>query len=383
MIPGAPDDYLDLNDICLKVVVKLKKADGNAIAAGDKAAFINLTIASLFSDCTAKIGDVQISGGNYDYGYIAYFLTALQYQLQAQKSHLKVWGWERDEAGKFDDDGNKGHTKRLAMVNNSVAYELFGPLFTPITRQERYLISQTDVRFKLTRASPTFACMSFDGTALRIDIEKCSLFVRRVGVSPSVIEGHTVGLSKQNAIYPIPNYQLISHIITKGQLEAMKDNLFIAEAPKLMLVGLVDHAAFNGDYKKNPYNFQNFDLTKLVLYRNGEIVHGNPIEPNYKTKQYTGAYTNTMSALKFFNTDDSNGITYEEFKDGYNIYAFDLTADNNVNSSYRNGSPDKGLRLELKFGTALPENVNLIIFGVFDSHFEVTKLQNVIVDHFG
>ena len=385
LVPGAADDYLDLNDTCLKVVVKLKKSDGTAIKADgtDKCAFVNLAISSIFSDCATKISDVQISGGDFDYGYTSYFLTALQFQKQAQKSHLKVWGWMRDEAEKFDDDGNDGHEARMKMVNGSKSYELYGPLFTSIMRQDRFLLSSTDVRIKLSRASPQFACMSFNGTALKIDIEKCSLFVRRVSVNPSVIEGHAVGLAKRNAIYPIPRYQLVSHIITNGQLETVKDNLFPVETPKLLLVGMVDHTAFNGDYKKNPYNFQNYNLKKLVLYRNGEIVHGHALSPDYKNNQYTDAYTQTMSALKFYNTDDSNGITYEEFKDGYNIYAFDLTSDNNANATYRNGSADKGLRLEMKFDAALKQNVNLLVFGMFDSHFELTKLRNVIVDHYG
>ena len=362
----------------------MKKTDGSAIDVGtDKCAFVNLAIACMFSDCATKISDVQISGGDFDYGYTAYFLTALQYQLQAQKSHLKVLGWDRDEAGLFDDEKNKGHVKRMAMVDKSVAYELYGPLYTSITRQEKYLLSQTDVRIKLTRALSKFACMSFAGTDLKVDIENCNLFIRRVAVNPSVIEGHARGLSTKNAIYRIPRYQVVTHIITKGQREATKDNLFTTETPKLMLVGLVDHNAYNGDYKKNPYNFQNYDINKLVLYRNGEIVHGQALTPNYKTNQYTGAYAHTMSSLKFFNTDDSNGVTYEDFKDGYNIYAFDLTSDNNANSSYLNASLERGLRLEMKFGTALPENVNLIIFGLFDSHFEITKLRNVIVNHFG
>ena len=383
-IPGAADDYLDLNDTCLKVVVKLKKADGKAIdTATDKCAFTNLAIASIFSDCATKISDVQISGGDFDYGYTSYLLTALQFQKQAQKTHLKVWGWMRDEAEKFDDNANDGHVERMSMVDKSKAYELYGPLFTSITRQDRFLLSSTDIRIKLSRASPKFACMSFNGTPLKIDIEKCSLFIRRVAVNPSVIEGHSVGLSKRNAIYPIPRYQLTSHIVTAGQLETLKDNLFPVETPKLLLVGMVEHTAFNGDYKKNPYNFQHFDLNKLVLYCNGEIVHGHALMPDYDNDQYTAAYTQTMSALKYFNTDDSNGITYEEFKNGYNIYAFDLTSDNNASATYRNGSADKGLGLEVKFANALKQNVNLLIFGMFDSHFELTKLRNVIVDHYG
>lgn len=376
-IPGSADEYIDLNDINLQLVVKVTKASGAKIDAADKVAPINLAISSLFSDVSVTVGERQVHGGDFDYPYTSYLLTATQFQKQAQDTHLELWGWYRDNAGKFDDETNTGHINRMQTVKGSILYELYGPLFVGITRQERYLISLTDLRIKLTRASSKFALLCADGGDFNVRIQKAILYVRRVEVNPSVIEGHAVGLEKRNAIYHYLDTKMIVHTITKDSLETMRDNIFPIQLPKTLFIAMIDHEAYSGHIKKNPFNFQNYDLKKLAVYRNGQVVQGRVLEPNYKNNQYTLAYGMTMRALKMYNSDDSNAITYDDFKNGFNIYVFDLTADADTESTYRTVNLDKGLRLEATFDTKLPDNVNMLIMGLFETEMEITKTRNV------
>ena len=376
-INGPLTDYIDLNDINLRLNVKITKVDGTAIAAADKVAFINLTIASLFSDVVIKIGDTQIHGGEYDYPYVAYLQTVTQFQKQAQKTHLKLWGWERDESGKFDDDGNTGHVARKAYISESNVYQLYGPLFRGILQQERFLINKTKMTIILKRQSPKFALLDPDGKDYKIVIEKAVLHVRHVTINPSVIEGHTIGLEKKNAIYPYLNSRLIVHTVMKDCLESIRESIFSDGMPRALMIGMVEHEAYSGAIKKNPYNFQNYDLRKLCLYRGGALVHGKTFEPNFKEDHYADLYAHTMHSLKMYNKDDSNGLTLKEFKDGFNIYVFDLTPDNANDAPHRSISLEKGLRLELGFGTKLPHNVNVLILGLFDEFMEITKMRNV------
>ena len=376
-IPGTADEYIDVNDISLKLIVKVTKSGGGKLSNTDKVGPINLPLASLFSDVSLTIGETQVHGGQFDYPFTSYLLTATQFQKQAQDTHMKLWGWERDEAGKFDDDANPGHVARMANVAASRPYELYGPLFLGITRQERYLISLTDLRIKLTRASPKFSLLATGGGDYQVRIEKAILYVRRIEVNPSVIEGHSVGLEKRNAVYQYLDPKLIVHTITKDSMETSRDNIFPHQMPKTLFIAMVDHEAYSGHIKKNPFNFQHYDLNKLAVYRNGQIVQGRILEPSYKNDQYSLAYGLTMRALKMYNTDDSNGITYADFKDGYNIYVFDLTADADTESAYRSIALDKGLRLEASFESKLPENANMLIMGLFDCEMEITKTRNV------
>ena len=106
-------------------------------------------------------------------------------------------------------------------------------------------------------------------------------------------------------------------------------------------------------------------------------MQGTVLEPDYDNERYCNAYAQTMHSLKMYNTDDSNGLTYDEFRDGYNIYVYDLTADGDIHSAHRSVSLEKGLRLEMKFGKKVTKNINVIILGLFDATMEITKTRYV------
>ena len=374
-VKGEADEYIDLNDINLNLHVKITKADGNKLAATDLTAFVNLPIASMFKDVVVNVNDTQIHGGEYHYPYTTYLQTVTQFQKQAQKTHMQLWGWERDESGKFDDNGNTGHVARQKYVAESDVYHLYGPLFVGIFQQERYLINNTPMKITLRRASPEFALFNSAGGAFKFTIEKAELHVRYATMNPSVIEGHTIGLEKKNALYPYLNSKLIVHTALKDCLEARRDYIFSEAMPRALMIAMVDHDAYSGNIKKNPFNFQHYNLQSLSLFRSGALVDNRPFEINYAEDYYADVYAYTMRSLKMYNKDDSNGLTLAEFKDGYNIYVFDLTPDNANDAPHRSISLDKGLRLEMKFSKKLPNNINILILGIFDEFMEISKLR--------
>ena len=90
-----------------------------------------------------------------------------------------------------------------------------------------------------------------------------------------------------------------------------------------------------------------------------------------------------MNALKYYNTDDSCGITLTHFENGYNLYAFDLTADGNCDANHRNITKIKSgsITIKLKFTAALTEALNVILYPIFDAKLEITKLRDVIMSY--
>ena len=88
-----------------------------------------------------------------------------------------------------------------------------------------------------------------------------------------------------------------------------------------------------------------------------------------------------MQTFHYFNTDDTNGLTYDEFGKGYTLYAYDLTPDNDIAAPYRQAITSNNLRLELTFKKDLPKTVNVLLYAVFDSHVEITKLRDVITNY--
>ena len=379
-IPGSVEEYIDCDHIFIEVTVKITEKGGAAIVTGtDKAGFINLVIGSLFADVSLTISDTQVEGGQCMYSYASYMSTLMQFTPQAQKSHMAVLGWKKDEANKMEDAGNAGFVTRMNWTLNSKDATFIGPVYLDFFRQSRYLISQTDMRLKFTLNKPEFAIMGLGtGSDYQFAISKAVLRVRRVTVNPSVINGHAVGLNKHNAIYPVLHTDVTNFTIPKGQSNFTKDNLFPLQAPKMLMIAMVENDSFNGSYTKNPYNFQHFNLSRLGLFANGIAIPGRPVTPNFKAGSYAESYVDMMDAYHYFNTDDTNGITYEEFGGGYTIYAFDLTPDKSLTDSRKHTVSLNNLRLELKFADALPKTINVILHSTFDSHIEITKLRDVI-----
>ena len=81
------------------------------------------------------------------------------------------------------------------------------------------------------------------------------------------------------------------------------------------------------------------------------------------------------------NADDAIGLTYEEFGSGYTLYAYDLTADNDISTSYRQVIAHIKLRFELSSSKDLPTTINVLLFAMFDSHVEITKLRDVLTNY--
>ena len=171
---------------------------------------------------------------------------------------------------------------------------------------------------------------------------------------------------------------IINFTIPKGQSNYTKDGLYPLQAPKMLMIGMVENDSFNGDYKKNPFNFQHFHLCRLGLFANGSSIPGRPMTPDFKKASYVESYVNMMDAYHYFNTDDTNGLTYEDFGGGFTIYTFDLTPDKSVTDSHKHSMNLSNLRLELQFADPLPTTINVILHAVFDSHIEITKLRDVI-----
>ena len=144
------------------------------------------------------------------------------------------------------------------------------------------------------------------------------------------------------------------------------------------MIAMVDNTAFNGDLGMNPFNFQHFGLSNLTLYRDGISVSGRPFTPDFVNGKVMRSYMQTMQTFKYYNSDDTNGLTPDEFCNGYTIFAFDLTADKDITASHRQGHSTKNLRLDLTFATATKHTINVLLYAVYDSSIEITQQRDAI-----
>ena len=377
-VKGTSEEYIDCQDINIELKLKITKADGTAIAAADKCGLTNLSLASLFQDVTLTLNDKQVEGGDHSYPYGAYFSTLSQFQMQAKRTHLRIWGWQSDQIDKFDEETNTGLIERMKWSDRSKEFQLKGPVFLDFFRQPNYLISQINMNLKFIRAKPEFALMAFGAAKYKIDITSAVLYVRKCLLNPSVINNHNDGLRKENAKYPLNHCELTTFTIPTGTQSHIRDRLFPIQMPKALYIALVDNEAYNGDYKKNPFYFQTFELSKLALYADGNYVVHKPFTPDWDNDMYVREYCATMASLGMQNTDDSNGISYQQYGHGYTFFMYDLTPDSNLKGGNTYVIKPGNLRLELAFKAATTKTINVLLYAVYDSNIEVTELRDIL-----
>ena len=78
-----------------------------------------------------------------------------------------------------------------------------------------------------------------------------------------------------------------------------------------------------------------------------------------------------------YNTNQSNGIQLGEFLDGKTLFVFNLTTDLNASGTCGQPYQTANMRLEMKFGKALTEAINVIIMGIRDGRIDITKDRRV------
>ena len=382
-IIGSNEEYIDCNDIYICVHLKVLKKDGSNLAKTDAVFPANSLLSSLFTDVVLKLNEKQVEGGQDQYAYKSYFSYLLQYGKNAKQSHMELAGWTNDGNEDLDDPKNKGCIKRSNWIAESREHELYGPVNLDLFRQERYLLSNVDIRLTFKRAPTEFVLSDYAATpgAYKIVITKAYLEVRRAVIVPEIINAHASGLMKQNAIYPVNHTRLITYTIPKGATSHIKSDLFTSQKPKLLFVAMIENSVYNGSIAKNSFKFKHFDLNKLSLFDEGNTVMGETIEPNFKNQLYARLYAFSSIALGQFNTSESNAITYAMFGNGFTISAFDLTADNQVYAEHSHGVQPANLRLDLAFEKPLPETINVLLFAVFDSAIEITLKRDVIMHY--
>src|SRR6266850_2748294 len=370
-ITGSSDEYLDLNDTLLQLTCKVVKEDGSNFVAVDAQAAspVNNWMHSIFSDVKLIMGDKQLEGGVQLHPYRALLSNILLFSNLNEGTQLSSCGFIKDTAGQMDSAANNtGHVSRLASVNNSKTIELCGPLFLDMTTQSKYLLSQMDVHIKLVRAKSSFYMFGAPG---KVKILNAVLYVRRVKIEPSIILEHEKQLLTQNTIYPFQHTELLTYTIPQGSMSHNKESLFRGHMPKLVIIGMVDNGAYNGDTAKNPFNFQHFKVNHMALYKDGSSIPFRPLTPDFPNGICVREYMSLIQSLQLFNRNEDFGIHLKEFAaGGYNLFGFNLTPDLSL-TDHAQPYQEGNLRLELKFAEVLAATINVIIMAVFDGKVEI------------
>lgn len=388
-LQGSTDEYTDLSQSLLHLQAKVVNGDGTPLADDAQVAPTNLFMHSLFSDVDMMLNDRLITPSTNTYPYRSILETLLTYGPAAKESQLTSSLFYKDTAGYMDDSnplaaikGNDGMKRRHDFIRNSRGLDMIGALHLDMFFQERLLLGGVDIKLKLNRSKSAFSLMSNTENAnFKVVITNASLHVRRVKLSSEASLIHAKHLETQTAKYPIRRSDVKTFSIPRGNLSFSRESLILGQIPKRLVVGCVSNVAFNGDYRKNPFNFHHYNLNFLALYVDSEQVPWKPLRPKFSEQDpnYILAYQTLFSGVNSMFQDKGNHIDRKEYGQGYTLYAFDLTPDLSSGDCF-NLRKNGNVRLEMQFSEPLPETINVLVYAEYESVIEIDRNRNVIVD---
>ena len=389
-VAGTSTMYIDLKNTKLKVKAKIVQADGTNLPAmksadgkpvptpeAAKVGPLNLFLQSLWKQVDVSLQHQLISPEVATrYPYRAYIETILGYGDASKESQLGSQLFYKDQGNAADADAIKGTNSGLLMrsifTEQSKSVDMEGPLFHDICQQNRYLLDGVHFAVKLWPTSNAFKLMSVNKLAnYKVVIEEAVLKVCQVEVTPEVRAAHANIIKRGPALYYYDRTDVKAYAIAKGQYGTTIEDMYQGNVPKRLVVGITDSAAFNGDYKKNAFFFDNYECTFIGFYLEGKSVPTSPLTPNYKTGNYMSAY------MTLFGNDINfgNNISRTEYPKGYCLYVFDLCE--NRCEKYGSSVKKGHTRLEIKLGKALSEPATVIVYAQFPGLMEIDEHRNI------
>ncbi len=381
-IPGHSTSYIDLKKTRIHIKLRLVKGDGKPVSAENSVGLVNLSLQSMWSQVDVSLQNQVVSPSiANNYGYKSMIDVLLHNEEDPKLTQLQTQLFFQDTHNAMDDPNpgegqNNGLLKRYELTKDGKSVDLEGPLYTDICSQGRLILNGVPINIKLWQQKSAFTLMSSEDNAdYNIEITDAVLKVCMVKVSPGVMIGHGEALQKSPASYPFVRTDIRSFAIPAGQYTAAIENIFQGAIPSSVIVAMVASEAYSGSLKRNPFNFAHYETNFLGFYVNGQSRPTHPLQPNFADNNFIEAYTTLFTGTGKYGQNSGNYIQREEYDGGYSLFVFDIDArGGDLSHAYlQRGST----RLELRFNSALPEAITVIVYGTFPATLQIDQARNV------
>ena len=161
--------------------------------------------------------------------------------------------------------------------------------------------------------------------------------------------------------------------------------------PEYIIIGFLETKDLKGHRNASNFNFQLFGLNKMYLKSGANTWPSpDPFEPkigaSFDESQINREFFSVFGSSPGLSlkTDSGTWLQPDNFIAGFGLFKFHFNrlGDSYLsNESYRDQRrPISGLDLHLTFGTALPENISVIVFCSYLEQFTIAKTERGLRD---
>ena len=151
------------------------------------------------------------------------------------------------------------------------------------------------------------------------------------------------------ASYPFKKSEVRAYNGNKGNTEVIIENLYESKIPTRFLLGMIDADSYIGNWRKNPLNFQHYDIQRAAFHIDDESIVKPPYKLDPKNGQFIEPFMELYSILGKAGDDMDIGIDPNDFVNGMFILPFDVTPTSAANMEYLSKKEGGHCRIELQF----------------------------------
>jgi len=341
---------------------------------------VNNLLHSMIKQVTVSVGNSEITSSNNTYSYTSYVDRLLYEGKNAKETSLASALWYIDSPGQMD----LPHQGRQAWVTNKdptdltkgQEFELIDKLALDISNQDRAILGGSKLNITILMNDPKFYLLCAENLKPIVHILEAVLYVHKSKVNPKVVEAHNFALKNTNAKYPINRKEVKSFNVAQGVLDYHINDVYNIVLPRRVYIFCVSHEAFNGSFKKNPFNFHHYNIREICCYFNGMQYPLKPYQPDFENKKYIREYHGLFEAANQTIGETAISIKRFDYGNGFTIFGFNFAPDLSDGSDvcgYISPQTYGNLRIEIKFNNALEETINVLVFSEFDSLIEINQ----------
>ena len=147
--------------------------------------------------------------------------------------------------------------------------------------------------------------------------------------------------------------------------------------PSRVIVAFIYTKQMDGDFTFNPFNLRNLEIKELSLkVASRPSPYSAPLEFDFSADDYIEGYMGLFRNIR----EAPNDITYNDYKNGNTVFAFDLTPDL-CDGDFLNISKDGSLQLSITLKKSIDESITAIFYLEFDNLIEINENRKVSYDY--
>jgi hypothetical protein len=346
---------------------------------------INNIFHSVFESVDVYVGNQATTKTDKHNPYNAYIRTLCTYGEEPLNTYFELCGWSKDTAGEFNslsDDSNKGLITRKSLFTGVPHRgEFIGRICSPLFFQEKVLPTQTGLRIVLKKASDDFTLIHEKGN-FELKIVDAVLMVQKVAAVPALIEGYMKMMEEDMPFqYFLRTPSINYYTIEAGSSQFMRDDLFMGKLPLRVIIFMVDTESYHGHRERNPFNFRDYGLTEICLYKDGIPYPRPPLKLDVGANKCAEAYHSYLLSLGCSYSDRAVTVSKDDFMDGYTMFSYDMSPDQ-LGSVHPGNllNMNSNVRLEMKFKEAVKQNITLLVYSEMEHLMEIHRDRKVTLD---